>query len=230
MSARASFVIPCHNDASWVCQAIQSCLMQSVRDIEVIVVDDGSTDGSREAIEWQQKYDDRVKPVFLPENKGRSNARNEGNAATDSPVIMVLDADDIATKNRAKITLALFEEKNPDVVYGQFYTVDEFGTIDQKVKVSLFSPESARKSKVNGICHSTMAYRKGVSLNVPYNEEFGKLGLDDWKFQWDCHDKGYKFAVSNKPLCYYRLTPDGISRTRNPDEVSKLKEVYLAKV
>lgn len=231
MSPRASFVIPAYNVQSWIAETLDACLKQTIKQIEVIVVNDGSTDHTGEIIDGIAKEDDRVIPVHLEKNVGRSEARNIGNKKASSDIILVCDADDKPTHNRVKDTLACFQIKKPDLVYGGFVTMDSLGNMKKRFAPEPFSRERSIKMKTHFICHSTLAYRKGVTLNVQYSsEEFSKLGIDDWKFIWDCHLKGYKFAYVKSPLCYYRMVEGTISSTRNPEEVNKAKDGYLAHV
>lgn len=235
---RASFVIPTYNAEAYLAQAILSCRAQSVKDIEIIVVDDGSTDGTRELCEWHTKQDERVKYAAFHDNRGRSAARNFGNALAKAPFIFVLDADDMALKNRVRDSLLLFQMKNPDVIYGPFHVINENDQILGIQKAGKFSKDVAIERKQNLIGHSTMAYRKGVTMNVAYDEEeFSKLGLDDWKFQWDCFAKGYKFEPCSVPLSKYRIyqLPNQTygSTTefyRDSKRVEELKNEYLGRL
>ena len=86
----ASVVITCFDYERWVGEAIDSALAQTHRPLEVIVVDDGSTDGSREVIE---AYGDAVRTVFK-ENGGQTSATNAGWAAARGDIVIFLDADD----------------------------------------------------------------------------------------------------------------------------------------
>jgi glycosyltransferase involved in cell wall biosynthesis len=232
---KASFVIPAYNAEVFLAQAILSCRGQSVKDIEILVVDDGSTDGTLELAVWHQKEDKRVKVFHMEQNLGRSAARNWGNSAAQSPFIFVLDADDLAHKNRVRDTLITFQMKNPDVVYGPFDVVDEQDQTIGKQGAGPWNKEISIKRQNNFIGHSTMAYRKGVTANVQYDEgEYSRLGLDDWKFQWDCILKGYKFEICKQTLSRYRIyqLPNQTwgSTTeyhRDPVEVKKLKDAYL---
>ena len=238
MKPKASFVIPAYNAESYLAQTILSCRNQSVRDIEIIVVNDGSTDGTEELIKWHAEHDARVKYAAFAENHGRSAARNFGNALAQAPVILVLDSDDIALKNRVRDTLIAFQMKNPDLVYGPFQIMDENDNILARQSAGPFNQEMAKEKLHNFICHSTMAYRKGVTLNVNYDEgEFSKLGLDDWKFQWDCVLKGYKFGVSSVPLSKYRIYQLPNQTYGSPTEyyrddkrVRELKTEYIARL
>ena len=192
------------------------------------------SDGTAELTQWHAKEDSRVK-LFHVSHSGRSAARNFGNVAAKSPFIFVLDADDLAHKNRVRDTLITFQMKNPDIVYGPFDVVDEQDQTIGRQQAGPWNREISIKRQQNFIGHSTMAYRKGVAINVPYDEgEFSRLGLDDWKFQWDCVQKGYKFEVCKQILSryrIYRLPNDTYGSTtefnRNPEEVKKLKDAYL---
>lgn len=228
MTPRASFVIPAYNADRWVSQTINSCRNQTIKQIEIIVVNDGSTDSTKDIVDWHAGQDKRVR-VFHTRNFGRSIARNYGNDQVQSDLILVLDADDLATKNRVKDTLTLFELKKPDLAYGSFHVIDAFGVTKSLVPCRAFDPDNAKRQKMNFICHSTMAYTKKVAETVHYEDgEYAKLGLDDWRFQWEVYKKGFKIQHIKNPLCYYRVTESGAMGTRNPSEVAKVKEEFIA--
>lgn len=228
MTPRASFIIPAYNAERWISRAIWSCRNQTIKQIEIIVVNDGSEDGTQEICEWHMKEDPRVK-VFNTLNKGRSAARNSGNELATTDILMVLDADDLATRNRAKDTIAAFQLKKCDLLYGSFFIVDSFGTTERRVVSQPFDPVVSKEKKFNFICHSTMAYTKKLAKAIKYEDgTFSNLGLDDWKFQWDAHKAGYSIRNLRTPLCYYRVTSDQTMATRDQAEVDKAKEEYLA--
>jgi glycosyltransferase involved in cell wall biosynthesis len=228
MTPRASFVIPAYNADRWISKALYSCRTQTIKNIEIIVVNDGSTDYTAAILDWHAEEDKRIR-VYHQENHGRSWARNFGNDAAQSDLIMVLDADDMATRNRTKDTLATFELKKPDFLYGSFFSIDSMGTTSSKIVCGPFDPVISKEKKLNFICHSTVAYTKKLSEVIRYEEGvYTKLGLDDWKFQWEVYKKGYKIQHVRNPLCYYRVTESGTMATRDPAEVAKAKEEYLA--
>ncbi len=227
MTPRASFIIPAYNAERWISKAIWSCRNQTIKQIEIIVVNDGSDDGTQDICEWHLKEDSRVK-VFNTLNKGRSSARNSGNELATSDILMVLDADDMATRNRAKDTIATFQLKKCDLVYGSFFVVDAMGTTERKVVSQPFDPVQAKEKKFNFICHSTMAYTKKLAKSIHYADGmYTKLGLDDWKFQWDAYKSGAVIKNIKSPLCYYRISADQTMATRDQAEVNRVKEEYL---
>jgi glycosyltransferase involved in cell wall biosynthesis len=100
---RASFIITNHNYARYVDQAITSCLHQTHDDVEIVVVDDGSTDDSRDVI---ASFGPAVTAVFQ-DNQGQAAAFNAGFAAATGELVCLLDADDLATPERAARAVAL---------------------------------------------------------------------------------------------------------------------------
>ena len=86
-----SVIIPNYNHAQYVGDAIRSVLAQTYRNYEIIVVDDGSTDNSRETV---SQFDDQVQYIYQ-KNAGLSAARNTGIKASKGSLIGVLDADDM---------------------------------------------------------------------------------------------------------------------------------------
>lgn len=228
MKPRASFVIPAYNAEAYLRETLDSCLDQSVKNLEIVVVDDCSTDGTKELIEFYQKKDSRIKPVFLTVNGGSANARNIGNRAAQGDYILVLDADDKATRNRVKDTITCFELKKADLVYGGFVTIDTFGNMERRFAPHPFSKESSIKYNTHQICHSTVAYRKGLSLNVSYRDDHSPLAIDDWGFIWTAYSKGYRFAYLKNTLSYYRVMDTSLSTKRDEKAVNQAKGEFLA--
>ncbi|MBT9314740.1 glycosyltransferase [Leptothoe spongobia] len=105
-----SIVINNYNYGSFVGQAIDSALNQSYDNVEVIVVDDGSQDSSRDII---SSYGDKITPVFK-DNGGQASAFNAGFAHSNGDIICLLDADDLVFENRAEQVANVFIT-NPDI-------------------------------------------------------------------------------------------------------------------
>jgi glycosyltransferase involved in cell wall biosynthesis len=228
MTPRVSFVIPAYNAEVYLRDTLDSCLHQSEKKLEVIVVNDGSTDGTKELVEFYAKKDKRVRLIHLDANVGRSEARNIGNREAKADIICVLDADDMATRDRVKNTIICFETKKPDIMYGGWIQIDTFGNMERRIAPQPFSKEQSLKYKTHFICHSSVAYRKGVTLNIQYQGgDCSRLGIDDWRFIWDCQIKGYKFAYAKPALCYYRMVEGTISKTRDESEVVHVKDAIL---
>lgn len=136
--AKASLVVPVYNVESYVVECLKSAMDQSERDIEIIVINDGSTDTSLELVESLALEDDRVR-VFSQENAGLSAARNAGIRQATAPVVMFLDSDDRLEPNAVERVLQEFALHNNDIVtFGAYCFPEERAT--QWVKDCL-SPE-----------------------------------------------------------------------------------------
>ena len=228
MNIKASFVIPVYNAEAYLRETLDSCLDQTEKKIEVVVVNDASTDSTRELLDYYQKKDERVRPIHLTENGGSARARNVGNKAAKGDYLLVLDGDDKAVRSRVRDTLTCFSAKKSDLVYGGFVTIDTFGNMERRFAPHPFNKEASLKHKTHQICHSTVAYRKNLTLNVQYMEDHAQYAMEDFSFIWNVHAKGYKFAYIKNPLCYYRITDGSQSKRRNEEEVKKVKDEFVA--
>ena len=96
MSPELSVVVIGYNDRANLPRAIKSVQRQTLRNLEIIVVDDASTDGSAEVAEKRAAKDPRISVVRLPENSGGCSApRNAGLERARAPYVMFLDSDDV---------------------------------------------------------------------------------------------------------------------------------------
>jgi len=104
---------------------IESIRQQKLEDIDIVIVNDGSTDSTQRIIDHYAKKDERIVPVQLIKNIGRSLARNRGIISAKSDIILISDADDVMNLERSNKTVDFFES-NPDVgiVYGGFWVMD----------------------------------------------------------------------------------------------------------
>ena len=116
MSKLVSIIIPCYNAEKWLTEAIDSCLNQTYSNIEVIVVDDGSTDGSLDII---KSYGNKI--IWeTGKNQGGNHARNRGFALSKGAYIQFLDADDYILPKKIARQVDFLEQHDVDVVYGDW--------------------------------------------------------------------------------------------------------------
>jgi glycosyltransferase involved in cell wall biosynthesis len=107
---KVSVIVTNYQDARWVGRAIDSVLSQEGVLYELIIVDDGSTDGSREIIRARSLDDPRVSIILLDRNCGISEARNLGMAKAQGTYITFLDSDDALVPGSLKLRTLIFEE------------------------------------------------------------------------------------------------------------------------
>ncbi|WP_455905407.1 glycosyltransferase [Microbacterium sp.] len=115
-SPRVSIIIPLFNDEDFVATALQSCLAQTLADIEIICVDDASTDATVEIVEEIRRRDARVRLIRQPENRSAFQARRVGIEAANAPYILFLDGDDELAPHAACATLRRAASTKADVV------------------------------------------------------------------------------------------------------------------
>src|SRR6476660_3095578 len=108
-----SVVVPCYNAERFLAETLQSAFIQTYPEIEVIVLDDGSTDGTADLI---RSYGDRVRAEFGP-NRGASAARNRGTALALGEFIQYLDCDDLLTPDALERRVDVLKKSGADVAY-----------------------------------------------------------------------------------------------------------------
>src|SRR5262245_12542579 len=119
---RVSVVVPAYNAAKTVSATLDALLAQSLPAFEIVVVDDGSKDHTREVLE---PYRDRVKLVFQA-NAGVSAARNRAVAETTGDWVAFCDADDLWHKDKLKVMSAVIESwPDVDLAFHEFWTLVE---------------------------------------------------------------------------------------------------------
>ena len=127
MKKRVSIIIPCYNAQSWVKESIDSCLGQTYDPIEIIVVDDGSTDRSLEIVKG---YGDRIRWTSHP-NQGANPTRNKGFSLASGDYVLFLDADDYILPERVEKQVECFESasaenRDIDVVFSSVRSQKHF--------------------------------------------------------------------------------------------------------
>jgi glycosyltransferase involved in cell wall biosynthesis len=111
-----SIIIPCYNAEQWIAEAINSALEQTYSPIEVIVINDGSTDNSLEVI---KSFGSKIRWASGP-NRGGNHARNRGFELSSGKYIQFLDADDYLLPPKIETQVNFLEKTGADVVYGDW--------------------------------------------------------------------------------------------------------------
>lgn len=142
---RVSIITVCFNSAATLRDTIESVLAQSGAEIEYIVVDGASDDGSQEIL---QEYRDRIATIISEPDRGIYDAMNKGIAASTGDVIGILNSDDFfASSNTVADVVAVFkEERIADVVFGDvvFVSPDDLMTVKRYYSSKRFRPWKLR--------------------------------------------------------------------------------------
>jgi glycosyltransferase involved in cell wall biosynthesis len=117
MKSLVSIVVPVYNVEPYLGACLNTLRRQTCAEIEILCVDDASTDGSPEILAEAARHDVRIKLIQHPANRGLSAARNTGIAAASAPWILFVDSDDLVSEHICERTLAVAQSSEADVVF-----------------------------------------------------------------------------------------------------------------
>ena len=116
MNKKVSFIVPIYNASEYLSRSIESILNQSYDNLEIILIDDCSTDNSKEIIKKYALKDTRIRPIYSEVNQGVSKTRNMGLKIASGDYVIFMDADDYITKDMVKIMLDKANKYNSDLL------------------------------------------------------------------------------------------------------------------
>jgi glycosyltransferase involved in cell wall biosynthesis len=206
-----SVIMPVYNREKYVTDAIMSIINQSYDCVEVVVVNDGSTDGSLEIIqELERLYPNKI-IVLNQVNQGQVIARNNAIQKCNGEFVAFLDSDDIWEPQKLELQIPLFKA-NVGLVYCGIYQIDDNGNIlgeeacDDRIQGNIF-PQLLVQNRMTG---GTVVVRRDILNNVGvFDEEF--KAAENWDL-WLRVCFSYEAAVVNLPLVRYRLHDSNMSK------------------
>ncbi len=217
MTPTVSVVVPTHNHGRFLSQALQSALTQSVSALEVLVIDDGSTDETAAVVELFRN-DPRVRYEYT-DHLGPAAAKNTGIRMARAPFIAFLDADDVWLPGRLERQLALFAaDPKLGVAYARRYLIDEQGQQLEYAQPPLYRGSVLPTLfRTNFICCSSTLVRAAVFEDVGLFDEELPLAID--YDLWLRVALRYRFDYVDEPLVLYRTGHASLSR-RNLERMS----------
>lgn len=215
--AKVSVIVPVYNVERYIAKCLNSLVNQTLEDIEIIIVNDGSTDSSKYMIEqFKEKYNN-IK-YYEKENGGLSDARNYGLQFATGKYIAFLDSDDYVDVNLYKKMYEKAKEEDSDMVECNFYWVYDKKTkkdIGQKYKGKEQMFEKARVVAWNKL------YKKEILDNAKV--EFPKgLRYEDVEFFYKLIPYIERVSFIKEPLIYYVQRKKSIINTQN----EKTKDIF----
>ncbi|HBU69105.1 MAG TPA: glycosyltransferase family 2 protein [Elusimicrobia bacterium] len=222
-------VIPTYNHGKCVCDAIESVLRQSYGNVEVIVVDDGSADGTKEAL---GKYGGKIKYIYQ-NNRGLSAARNMGIRESKAEYVAFLDADDMWLPEKLERQMKYFDDLNIGLVGCGYINFDDDGNIIRTARGNQFknSKDLAERLIIRNVISGSGS---GV---VARRECFKKAGMfdesltasEDWDM-WLRISMEYGVAIIEEPLTKIRITGNSMSSEGNAERMLRNALAVLGKV
>ncbi len=201
--ALISIIIPCFNAASWIRETLNSVMLQATKNIEIIVIDDGSIDESVNIIEKEFP----CVRLIRTKNQGTSKARNLGTEISKGEFIQYLDADDILAPGKLKLQLAMLEHTGADVAYG------DWQKLIRRPDGSFIKAEIVRRRMQNpeidlftDFWCPPVVYlfrRSIVEKTGGWNE--GLPIIQDARFTLDCALRGGRFVYCQGIMACYRV-------------------------
>lgn len=212
-----SVIVPVYNVSAYLRECIDSILAQTYQRLEIILVDDGSTDGSGRVCDEYAVKDSRIR-VIHQTNQGLSAARNQGYAVSSGKYIAFVDADDTVSSTYIESLYGLTEEHNAQIaVCAYTRKSDELGTGAAAV-CTLSSQKMLREWHGKRKSIETVAWNKLYSRRI--FEELGNCKIfPEGKNHEDIYtshlfaDIAETIAITTQKLYYYRRRDNSISRT-----------------
>jgi len=210
MPPTVSVIMPSYNHEKYLSEAIESVLNQAFPDFELIIIDDGSKDKSKEIIKAYEKKDNRIHAIFHENNKGIARTMNEGLEKAKGKFIALFSSDDVWVKDKLEKQLKILEKNEDLVVWSEAVVIDAHGNPTGETFTQMHGASKKKKSgnlfeellKGNYICGQSVILKRKNIDNIRYDERLKYL--NDYKFMVDLARK-YEFYFIEEPLVLYRI-------------------------
>ena len=237
MKPLLSVIVPVYNVEKYLKRCLESILVQSWNDYEIILVDDGSTDSSAQICDlYAEKYE--MIRVIHKENKGLSDTRNRGIEEASGEYVYFPDSDDWLEPNTFSELSDVIEELTYDIISfnREFVTSEEDKLISAKSRIQKLSGKQAllemlKQSDVTGFANDKI-YRKKLFLDNDIEFPVGKY-YEDLGTNYKLFLKATKVYVTNQKYYHYLITnPDSITQSWNEQKLQDMfgfyREIYYS--
>lgn len=223
-----SVLIPCYNVEMYVEESVNSILNQTYTHLEIIAINDCSTDNTGNILRQLAEKDSRITVVNNPENLRLISTLNKGIELCHGDYIARMDADDISLPTRIEKEVDFLESnKDHDIVSTQFYAFRS----EKPNKYDLnYSPQHDSELRAymlfrSGICHPAVLIRKRIFSELGLKFEQKYLHVEDYAL-WS--EAIYKTKIANipEPLLLYRVHKNQVSSLHEELQTENKKEVF----
>lgn len=208
-----SVIIPIYKVEDYLDECIESVVNQTMKDLEIILVDDGSPDRCPQMCDEWAKRDSRIRVIHKP-NGGLADARNAGIRASHGKYILPLDSDDLIAPTYAEKAV-MYLESHPDVTL-VYCRAKFFGDKNEECRLPNYDYE--KLLFYNQIYCSCVYRRSDYDRTVGYNTNM-KYGYEDWDFLLSLLNKNSKVFKIPEILFFYRK--HGVSMISNTQKHNK---------
>lgn len=223
---KLSVIVPVYNVEKYLSKCLDSLINQTLKDIEIILVNDGSPDNSQSIIDEYKKKDKRIKSI-IKENGGQGSARNLGLTKAKGEYISYIDSDDWIDSNMLEEMYNCAKEKDLDIVICGYNNI--FGDRIEEVLVPdnlINDTLSNKNSKIfNIISPCSKIYKREYLLNSKVLFEENKVWYEDFAYSVKLLATTSKIGIVNKAMYNYLIRPNS---TMNNTKILKNLDILLA--
>lgn len=210
---KISVIIPCYNVSSYLIEGLGSIVNQTYRDLEIICLNDASTDKTLEILHDFAKKDPRIKVYSNEQNKGLIYTLNKLIDLASCDVLVRMDPDDIAEKNRIEIIVSKLVREKVDLVSTDYSLIDENSNPIKKKGLNLLVTQLGIKYTAifnSPFPHPQSVFRKSIFDKEKY--DFQYKAAEDYKL-WTMLllSNDFKGIIISKKLYRYRINETGMS-------------------
>lgn len=221
---RVSVIIPCYNAEKYLCESVESIMNQSYTNLEIICIDDCSTDTTLAILEKLALKDDRIKVLHNSKNMKIANSLNRGLEYSTGEYIARMDADDIALPNRIEKQVDyLKKNKGTDICGTWCEKIDSEGKCIGKIIYPLLHDDLKAMLLFNScFAHPTVMFRRAVYQSVGGYKDI--MPIEDLEY-WVRIVKGKRLANIPEILLKYRIHGNNVTITHTSKKLGKLLEL-----
>lgn len=220
---KVSVIVPVYNGERYLEECLESLFSQSYPDIEVIVVNDGSTDSTADILQRLVEDGNELKIVTTP-NGGLSHARNIGMAAACGDYVYFLDSDDAIHPSAITILMELMSKTKADIVGSSFATSELAPIAIKNVNVEIFDPHEAMAHALYQRRMLSPAWGKIYRRQIFDDGNLFREGIlyEDLDSFYRFFEKANKIVHVEEPLYFYRSTPGSLLHRWKPARLDVL--------
>ncbi|MDL2223455.1 glycosyltransferase family 2 protein [Bacteroidales bacterium OttesenSCG-928-M11] len=204
--ALVSIIVPVYNLEKYISSCIESLINQTYKNLEIIIVDDGSKDASWSIISAYKEQDSRLK-IFQQENGGAAKARNRALENVTGKYLLFVDGDDTISLDTIQKNMAIIEKMDLDCVAYPVYRVNEQGEIFEKKGIFQFRDREPRLIKKNDLMRAYYQYQLSglVCASIFRWERIKKLRFPEG----ECYEDSFYFIDLLLTLDNYYISNEG---------------------
>lgn len=217
---KVSVIIPVYNAEKFLKKTINSVLSQTYSNLEIILINDGSTDNSRLICENFKKADNRIK-LINKENAGVSSARNDGINLATGTYITFVDSDDYINRNFIESAINIFKSKKVDLVKFNFYKKGKHFKLKHYYSLPINEKIASNDIRIKNIVFNSddlcpcwgIVYKSSIAKKIRFDKNI-KVG-EDFLYVINYLKNSKTLFISNERYYYYVINQSSVTHSFN---------------